>query len=1011
MINDEDEGLEEDEARNADGSAATNAIVVTGSRIRLPQIESRNPIFVVDDQYIEDRNITNVADALNELPAYRGSVTPAGAQGSFGQGVNFVNNLGLGSNRTLTLVNGRRFVSSNVPSLFNNASQGVQVDLNVIPAILVDRIDTIGVGGAPVYGSDAISGTTNVILKTRFDDIVFSATSGITEEGDNFRYNISGAAGFNFLNDRANLTVAVSHDEEEGVLQLARDFFREGIETQANVPGPNDPASAFRVNPNIPPNTSTSDGIPPSVRFRNIGIPFLDRGGVIFGGPLSLSRSFDPQGNLVPFNFGTTFPGLGIRSLGGDGFKFVDFGQITSDLRRTVVNAFFNFDVTENITFFAEGTYFKSRADELVQQPTFNTPLFGGASGATVFRIDNPFLTDQARGVLQAAGVTNFQISRASTDLADPSGFGENEIYRGVLGLRGEFDALGRVFNFEVSGNRGEAEITTFSQDINRQNFINAVNVTRNAAGQIVCTTAPTRDGGSGFAAPGGTPVADPNCVPLNLFGEGVSSQAARDYVIADNEAVAELTQTVFNANIGSTLFDLYGAGPIGFNVGYEHREEKAAFIPSEFQQQGLGRSVAIGPVSGKFNVDEVFGEVLVPLVSPANDFFIHSAELSAQGRYVHNTVNGGFFAWSAGGRIAPIPDIEFRGNFTRSFRAPAVTELFQPLNNAFSAVVTPCRPQDINNGPNPAARQANCAAFLAQFPNANLDPAISATIPIQSGGNPNLDNEKADSYTIGVILRPRFLPRFALTVDYINIDIATPIVNLGVADIVSACFDNPNFNAADPANGNDFCSRIRRTPSGTLGPDPRNPNAPPIDIGGFVINDPANPGVTTGFANGVAIKFEGIQSTLNYSLPEGALGIPGQFSVGGDMLYVRRRLIDETGVSASRSDGTIGDPEFSGQLRVRYNTDTWGLSTFVNYVGEQLFSRDTRGIEFREIDELDDYVTVNASIYFDVADNFRFTGAVTNLFDRQGQDYFGSLVGINDALGRRFSVSARVRY
>ncbi len=973
-------------------------------------MQSRNPIFVVDESYIEDRNITNIADALNELPAYRGSVTPAGAQGSFGQGVNFVNNLGLGSNRNLTLVNGRRFVSSNVPSLFNNASQGVQVDLNVIPAILIDRIDTIGVGGAPVYGSDAIAGTTNVILKTRFDDIVVSGTSGITERGDNFRWNVSGAAGFNFLDDRANITVAVSHDEVEGVLQNDRSFFRDAIETQANVPGLGEPASAFRVNPNIGPDTGDADGIPPSVRFRGITIPFLDRGGVIFGGPLSLSASFDGRGNLNPFDSGETFPGLGIRGLGGDGFRFSDFGQIESDLRRTVVNGFANFDVTDNVTLFAEGTYFKSRADELVQQPSFNAPLFGGASGAVIFDVNNPFLTDQARQTLIDNGVTAFQLSRVNLDLADTSGFGENEILRGVVGLRGEFDALGRVFNFEASANRGSAEIVTFSQDINRQNFINAVNVAADANGNPICSTDPTVLG-TLFAGPGGTPVADPNCVPLNLLGEGRASDAARAYVIQDNVAVAELDQTVFNFNIGSTLFDIWGAGPAGFNIGYEHRKEEAAFIPGEFQQQGLGRSVAIGPVSGEFNVDEVFGEVLIPLVSPANDFFIHSAEVSAQGRYVDNTVNGGFFAWSAGGRFAVIPDIEFRGNFTRSFRAPAVTELFQPANNAFSAVVTPCRPQDINNGPNPEARQANCAAFLAAFPNANLDPAISATIPITSGGNPNLENEQADSYTFGVIIRPRFLPRFALTVDYINIDIAQPIVNLGVADIVSACFDNEVFNTADPANGNEFCSQIQRLPAGTLGPDPRDPNAPNIDVGGFVVNDPANPGVATGFINGQQIKFEGIQSTLSYTLPEDFLGIPGTFSLGGDLLYVKERLINETGVAATRSDGEIGDPEFSGQFRVRYNADNWGASTFINYVGEQLFDRDNRGIEFREIDEYDDFVTVNASVFFDAADTFRFTFAVTNLFDRQGQEYFDSLVGINDALGRRFSVGARAKF
>lgn len=1001
---------EENRLKNADGSDAQGGIVVTGSRIRMPQAESREPMVVLDSQYIEDRNITNVADALNELPAFRGSVTPAGSQGSFGQGVNFVNTYGLGSNRTLTLINGRRFVSSNVTSLFNNASQGTQVDLNVIPTILVERVDVVGVGGAPVYGSDAIAGTTNVILKTRFDDIVLSATSGITEKGDNFTYNVSGVAGYNFLDDRANFTIAGSYDNVKGVLQTSRQFYRDAVENQANAAAVGSDAEQFRVNPNIGPDTGPNDGIPSSVRYRGITIPYLDGGGVIFGGPLSLSRSFDINGNLVPFSFGASFPGLGIRGLGGDGFKFVDYGQVTSDLRRAVVNGYFNFDFTPNINFFAEGTYFNSRADELVQQPTFNTPLFGGSSGGLRFSANNPFLTAQAQGVLAANGVNTFTVSRASADLADPSGYGKNEIYRGVVGLRGTFDALGRTFNFEVSGNRGRAKITTFSQDINRQNFINAVNVTRDVTGNIVCTTNPTV-GATGYAAPGGTPIADPNCVPLNLFGEGVASQAARDYVIQDNKAVATLTQTVFNANIGGTIFDLYGAGPIGFNVGYEHREEKGDFRPDDFQTQGLGRSVAIGGVSGKYNVDEVFGEVLIPLVSPANDFFIYNAEAFARGRYVDNTVNGGFFAWTAGGRIAPIRDIEFRGNFTRSFRAPAITELFQPLNNAFSAVRTPCRPQDIVDGPNPTARQANCAAFLAKFPNANLDPAISATIPIQTGGNPNLENETADSYTFGVVLRPRFIPRLSITADYIDINIKQPIAQLGVADIVSACFDNPTFNSADPANGNAFCSLIRRNPAGTQGPDPRDPNDPNIDTGGFVINDPANPGVTTGFRNGVNIAFKGIQGSLNYYIPEGTLGLPGSFSLGGDLLYVKKRITNITGVAPVRSDGEIGDPEFSAQARIRYTDKSWGASTFVNYTGEQLFSRTSRGPEIREIDQYKGFVTVNSSIFFDVTEKFRFTMAVTNLLNRQGQDYYGALLGINDPLGRRFSVSARARF
>lgn len=1024
-----DEDDENDTPRDASGEVARdNTITVTGSRIRLPNLESFEPTLTLDEQYIEDRNLQNAADALNELPSFRGSVTPQGGQGTFGQGVNFVNNFGLGSNRTLTLVNGRRFVSSNVPSLFNNAAQGTQVDLNVIPTVLIDRIDTVAVGGAPVYGSDAISGTVNVILKSRYEGIEVRALTGITEEGDNFRYAIGGVAGMNFADDRANITVSLDYTEEEGVLQNERSFYRDNISNVTNPctvlappqcsaantltglrrPVNSNPADDLRLNPGIPFNTGPTDGVPPVILARNVTLPFLTGGGLIFGGPLSQRFQFDPNGNLVPFTIGTPFPNL--RATGGQGFRFSDFGQITSDLRRFIANGFFTFDLSDDVTFFLEGTYFKSRADELVQQPSFNTVLFGGASGGLVIRNDNPFLTPQARQILAANNVTQFTLSRFNTDLADLTGFGENEIMRGVAGARGEFNLGDRAFNWEVSANHGRTEITTFRQDINRQNFINATNVTRDGSGNIVCTTAPTRNGG--FTAGGGIPIADPACVPLDPLGEGRASQAARDYVIEDVQSLAVLEQTVFNANIGGTLFNLWGAGWSGFNIGVEHRREAASFTPSQFEQQGLGRAVAIAPVSGDYNVDEVFGEVVIPLIGSDNNIpVVHRAEVFGRGRYVDNTVNGGFFSWAVGGAIAPVRDLEFRGNYTRSFRAPAITELFQPVTNAFAAVGNPC--SNPTAGPNPEARQRNCAAFLARFPNALIDPAITATVPIQSGGNPNLDNEEANSYTFGVIIRPRWVPRLSITADYVDIDIQGPIANLSVADIVAACFDNDNFDVNDPANANQFCAQIRRQPAGTTGPDPRNP-ANTIDIGGFVIVDPANPAVRSGFVNGNRIYFSGVQGTINYSTPRGEFGLPGSIDIGGELLFVRRRIVDITGVAPRRSHGELGDPEISAQLRLRYTEEDWGMSTHVNYVGAQLFSRQNRDDpDIREIQELDAYVTVNSSIFFDVADDFRFTLSVTNLFDRQGQEYFGYLIpaSINDPLGRRFAASARVRF
>jgi outer membrane receptor protein involved in Fe transport len=657
------------------------------------------------------------------------------------------------------------------------------------------------------------------------------------------------------------------------------------------------------------------------------------------------------------------------------------------------------FEITPEIEFFAEGTYFRSQADELVQQPTFNSSLFGGNSAALNFSVNNPLLTDQARNALIARGVTTFQVSRASLDLADLTGANETEIYRGVVGIRGDFNLFSRDFNFELSYNHGETESRDTGQDVNAQNFNNAVNVTRNAAGQIVCTTAQTRTGGNGFAA--GTPIADPACVPLDIFGEGRSSQAARDYVISENTAVSRNEQTVINANIGGSFFDIWG-GAVAFNAGYEYRKEEGSFTPSEFQRLGLGRSVAIAGIAGEYELNEVFGELLVPIVSPETGLdWLYGLQVFGRGRYVDNSLAGGFFSYAVGGSFAPIQDIEFRGNFTRSFRSPAIQELFQPVVPAFSTVPDLCSVANRNAGPVPTVRAANCAAFLARFPNATPDPAGTATVPILSGGNPNLENEKADSYTFGVILRPSFIPRLSITADWISITIKDPIGTLSVAGIAGGCFDNTQFDTSDPANGNSFCSRIRR------------------DANGRVVNDPANPAVQAGFINGQEIRFRGLQTTLDYRVPN-ILGLPGTFTVGADALYVHRRLNNFTGVAPARSDGTIGDPELSGQVRLRYVEDQWGINTTVNYVHEQVFSRFNResgqpgqGLDAREFDKLDPYAIVSGSIFFDPTEDFRITFAVTNAFNHVGQEYFGIIIPASqvDLLGRRYSVSGRIRF
>ncbi|MBW8755151.1 MAG: TonB-dependent receptor, partial [Sphingomonadales bacterium] len=950
----------------------------------------------------------------NEVPGYRGSVTPAGDQASYGQGVNFINLYGLGSNRTLTLVNGRRVVSSNVPSVLGNASPGTQVDLNVIPAILIDRVDRVSIGGAPVYGTDAIGGTVNVVLKRRLTGLETRATSAISENDDNARWNVSAAGGVDFAGGRGNLTAAVSYDRVRGVTGNQRAVYRANLgnatnpctTVQAGVcsalnlvaalgPAGRTPANDGRVNPNIGFNNSLTDGFPGAVLIRDLTLPAVSLGGVLSSGNGAYAFQFAPDGALVAYDKGTIYgasvPGVlaaAAMASGGDGLRLNDFLTVTSSLKRLNASLSFTYALTDRLSFFANGLFYHGEADLPAKLPSFNAPLFGGASGPLTFRTDNPFLTAQARQQLATLGyTTTFQLSRAHADLADLSGSSDSKLYRGVAGVEGKLTLGGRDYDFDVSLNYGRNDFTDYGQTIDQQRFVNAVNVAL-VGGHIVCSATATV---TGFPA-GQAPVADPACVPLDLFGEGAPSRAALAYILRDAVSKSRLEQMVINANIGGSPFDLFG-NPAAFNLGFEHHAEKASFRPDAFLQAGRGRSAAIAATSGRYDLDEVFGEVLLPLITPENDAPFSRLTAFGRVRHVENSANGGFTAWSAGGVFAPIADLELRGNFTRSFRAPSITELYSPRAPVNAAVPDLCSTANIGAGPVPAIRRANCTAFLSRYPGATPLIAATATVPALSGGNPNLRNERADSFTYGAVLRPRFVPGLELAVDYVNIRISDPIASLTASQIAQGCFDNPDFDSADPAHGNAFCTLI------------------PRDAAGQVVANPQNPAVVIGYVNGKRISMSGVQATLDYRTGLSGLGLPGALQIGGSLFNLRRRLIDVTGVAPARSDGIVGDPHWQGQLLLRYANAGWGLSTSINYTGSRAVALTGRGDspnDTREFDHFRGFATVDMALIVNAAASYKLTLSITNLFDRVGQKYFGYVIplSINDPLGRRFAVS-----
>lgn len=997
-----------------------NVILVTGSRIVRPELEGAAPLIAaVGEQELEERAFTNISDALNEVPGFGTPIAPTGDQSSFSVGQNFVNLFGIGSQRTLTLVNGRRFVSSNTASNFGGAAAGLQVDLNVLPVSLVDRIDVLAVKGATTYGSDAIAGTVNVILKDDFEGFEAVGQVGIYGQGYGESVYSSATLGGNFDDGRGNIAINFEYDRQDGVRTLDTKLGREGL---------------FRDSENtiIQPRTIfllTAGGLP----TRGAGL--FDGGyitGAITGSPGAFFDAdgnfvqFDNNGNLVPYDVGDPV-GL-VSANGGDGLFLSRASQILSDVERYSIFSLGHYELTDNVRMFYEANYAHTQAVELVNQPVYQSALFADDSLGYGVLLSNPFLSDQARGILSRPGNldgdgdgvadlnfdtdgdgvnddTQFFLQRAGFDLlgGDNPNRQQLELFRIVGGLQGDLEMLGRDFFWNASYSFGRSQAVSRFTSLVQANFLtatdavavdqafidaaadedfvaslpsNGINVIRNgtiltlAPGDLQVGDIACRVSVNPYVAPGtevGTPQAPQSaaaCTPLNLFGEGVALPGAIDFVTAETLAESRNTQHVFNVNFGGGLFDLFD-NEVGFNVGYERRTERQEFTPDGFLQEGLGRSVPIAAVEGSFTTNEFFGELLVPLIQPHNDSFIHRLELDGSARYIDNSQAGSDWIWSVGAQLAPIEDITLRGSYTRSVRAPAITELFLPAVQIFSFADDPCDVDFREAGPDPALRQANCAAdgLAADF-DSQIDDASQ---PITSSGNPNLLNEKSKAWTVGAIVQPRFIRGLTLTADWVDISVTDAITTLDLTDVLRSCYDNPDFpNVAT-------CDQFQR------------------DANGQIV------GAQVGQSNAGLFEFAGLQASARYGF---ALG-NGDLDLIGRYFYVDKNEFTVVGV-LDDNRGEIGDFTHSISGTVRYSHGPATVALTGNYLSGAAF--DLQEDQTADYARVGDYIVFDLSAGVDVTDRINVQATVNNLFNEKAPFPSRSPVFYTDGmLGRQF--------
>lgn len=961
-------------------------IVVTGSRIRRSAADQTAPIIEIGQQAIIDRGYFSVADALNDVTSNVPSLNQADGSGnSSGTGQQFPNLFGLGSGRTLTLLNGRRMVTS------SSGLGDAQVDANIIPLGLLERVDVVQAGGAAVYGSDAIAGVVNYVLKKNFSGLDLDAQSGISSRGDYATHSVRGTAGANFADGRGNIAVDAEWSTSPTLRFGARPL-----------------SNLSRITVSNPADTGPGDGVPAVKELLDAHFWEFNTNGVLFNAPAPFTRfltggglQFAPNGSVVGFNPGTSV-GIPFAS-GGDGFRYSDLAGLRTGVDRVTANVVGHYDVSDHLTVSTELLYARTKGTEIPQGNSFTILNYGTYAGPVVFNIDNPYLTDVAKATISAArpsfaaGAPLF-LSKYFYDLTPTDQqTTTNNTYRSLLSVNGDFDVGTHNFYWSVSGSYARVDGHQRSSQVINSRFQNAIDSTLNGSGQIVCAINADDDLTNN----------DPNCAPINPFGNGNVSAAARNYVSTTAGMDYRNEQVDALATLGGSLFTL-PTGDVKFSVAYEHRNEKARFTPLAANQQGLfGGGTLELPQAGRYNTNEFSAELDIPLVGK-NFTLPLVKELEATGayRYVKNSIAGPESVWEGSLRWLVTDGVTLRGTRSRNFRAPTLTQLFQPSTTSLGGVgFDPCDADRISSGPNPSLRRTNCLAIFAANPGYGVNAdgtgaGLSAAdrlagfqdpsenferATITTGGNASLRNEISNTLTYGITLQPSFARGLTITADRIQINLRDGLSAFTTQEFTAACYDNVDPNPA-------VCNAFTRIA-----------NSDGISPGGTILT-----GTTTTFNAGV-VKYRGETYALDYVFG------PGDAFGGGrdwgqlrlNVAATRNQLLTSsvTGETFNRTDDTIAEPSWVGRFNAAYSKGAFRASYQLFYMPSARATYDAT-IENNPVPTVRSNMTHSISAQIDVG-RMTLRGGIENLTDKQPS--YPS-IAYGDILGRRFFVGVNVR-
>ncbi len=981
----------------AQSASDLDEIVITGSRIRMTGMETPTPVTAMETTELTAMAPGNMIESLSQLPQFLNNATPQTNTNFAGSGgASNLNLRGIGAQRTLVLLDGRRVT----PSSRNNT-----VDINLFPDAMIRRVETVTGGASAAYGTDAVAGVVNFILDTDFTGVSVSAQKGVTSRGDNDNWEGSFSFGTD-IGEKTHLLFSASGYQADGIdAYEGRDWYQ-GWGTVTN-PAWQAAVNAGECRINVP----CAAG-PQLIRAPHVVSTRYTFGGLTVSPVAELNNlMFLSDGSAVPFRFsqlsaqsGTWSQSIDRAYGGGSGDNFHadrgGEGGLVPSIDRDNLFLYVDHDLTDNLTVYGQVVYGANESES----PAFTAVQFSTYQGR-IFA-DNAFLPAGLRQAMLDNGVDSvgFSTMRSSKDLGQARLNVENEMSSATIGFKSEITSgWFEGFSFDGYYQKGETLSRIRMNDFARVDRIFlAMDAVVGPNGTIECRAALY------------DPATYGNCVPLNLLGEGRASAEAIAYALGRDDGTnvkvqaADLEQEVIDLTMSGEVFEGWGAGPISTAFGVAYREDSIVQrirdytnptmdpanvavpyndpsrgiqgIPNYFAGAPSGVQFATAnPFTGKITVKEIFNEWMIPLVSDLP--FAEQINANVAARWADYSGSGEVWSWKYGVDWTVNDEIRLRGTVSRDVRAGSLAERFDTQRNGSSA-------QDPLRG--------------GEF----------GTFTQIVGGNPNIGPEKALTWTAGIVYQPEWLDGLSVSADYYSINTKGLIAQLGTDNIINACV---NGDAGQ-------CANITRGPD-----DGAGYGVGPI----LVVNNP--------YQNLGEAQVSGADLEISYRTDVnwfGGLDGDGErISVRAFYSYLQDNWIDsdndpntDTKVQQA-GDMSLAMPRNKLTFNVSYMSGPLTLFVQERIIGDGNYFNRYQGADVIEGVQINDN-KVSATYYTDInatwtipqsnGGELEFFANVTNLFDRDPpirgnySDFFGSVQAIealHDVLGRRYTAGVRLRF